>query len=139
MGAHHAIAEVPVDGSNDFCAYRWWRAIDHMPDNIVALIHSDDVGLHLHVIPRDSALVSHLASTTGEKHGSVQCHLITFHCDDFCSAFVGITILVIEQFRFHAACSLAYSMFIKNPLAHRRDERNSRGTTLISHAIENDA
>src|SRR5207253_1638742 len=41
MRPHHLIAEIPVDRCRNFRAYRWRRAIERMPDEIIALIHCD--------------------------------------------------------------------------------------------------
>src|SRR5258706_6277624 len=104
-----------------------------MPDNVFALVHGDDRAFALPVLPRDDPMVGHLASPTGEKYGGIKRYLIAFDCDNFCAAFKCVTVFVIEQFRLHGVRSFAYIFSLKKPLVQQRDERNSRGTTLISH------
>ena len=101
MGAHHAVAKIPVDRPNHFCTYRRRCATERMPDNVVALIHGDDVGLNLIVVPGDCSVIGHLSTATGEKHRRVQCHLVAFNADNFSTALVGKTIFKVEQFCFH--------------------------------------
>src|SRR5579872_2330661 len=50
MGAHHAIAEIPINRTDNFGADGWCHAINGMPDRITTLIHSYNVGFGLLVI-----------------------------------------------------------------------------------------
>jgi hypothetical protein len=137
MGTHHVITEVPINGTDDLRSYLRRKAIKRMPDNIVALIQCNYIAFVLTIMPRHRATIGHLASSAWEKHCSVKRHLVTFDCDNFRSAFKHITVLMVEQLCLHRAGMLLdiYLLFNKKPLVHRRDERNSRGTTLISRIV----
>src|SRR5579875_1608451 len=143
MGTHHAVAEIPIDGTDDLCANRRWWVVQRVPDNVVALIHGDNACLL--VFPRNSAAIRHLSAATGIKYRCIQRDLVAFYGDDLRGALVCEAVGMVEQFRLHCLILLFSITSLKNKpeikqnrankkssRPHHRGERTSRGTTLLS-------
>src|SRR6266487_2034802 len=101
MCAHHLITKIPINSPNDLRSDRWRRAIERMPDHIATLIHGDNRGLLLLIIPRNCAAISHLATAAGIEDSRIQCNLIAFNRNDLRRAFVSKAVYMIEQLRLH--------------------------------------
>src|SRR5581483_1697437 len=126
MGAHHPVAKIPIDGADDFGANGGRDAIERVPDNIVALIHSYHVSQRLLVIPADDATIRHLSTTAGIKHGCIQRNLVAFDGHNFRCAFVRKAVLVIKELRLHCFGPSSISS-IKNPSS----SAGTRGTPVV--------
>src|SRR5579884_98121 len=113
--AHHAVAEIPVNCADDFLADCGGQRVKRMPDNVVALVHSDNRGFALAVIPGNNAVIWHLATAARKKHGGVERYLITFNRDNLCAALKCVTVFMVKQFRLHGVRSFAYIFSLKNP------------------------
>src|SRR6266852_5282771 len=101
VGAHHTVTEVPVNSSGNLGSHHWRGTIKRVPDNIIALVKSDDIGQGLLVIPGDDTLVGHLPTPAWIEHSGVKGNLVTHDCYNLRTTFIGIAILMIEQFCLH--------------------------------------
>src|SRR5258707_13928240 len=134
VSAHHAVAEVPINGTDHLCADCWWQAVQCMPDHIVAFIERDHIAALLVIVPAHQAVIGQLATAARIKHRSIQPDFVTFNGHNRRGRLKHKAIFVIKQLGFHRmllcfsasgqplVCNLLYSRSKKNPLSAKGRE-----------------
>src|SRR5882724_7892640 len=96
MGTHHLVTKFPVNAAHNLCTYCWRRTIYGVPNYVVSLVHSYNVGLLMLVIPTDYPTVRHLPAPSRVEDSGVKCYLIPFNRYNRRCALVGKAIGMIE-------------------------------------------
>ena len=99
-------------------------------------MYRDNAGRIILTEPGDNTTICHLPTATGIKHGGIQRYIISINSNNCSSTLIREAICMVKELCLHRLPQSS-SVFLSQLLTKKsprplRDERNSRGTTLIS-------